>query len=140
WLSAISRARVLRFLKKPWQPENILEAVRQACESVYQTRAIQKLVALLARRTDELSASLDQVEAAHRQVLHLERLGTMGRLAAGVTDDLRNVMISVNFIERQLQQHRTAPDLLEPVTIGTQWIANLAEPLGAMHNFAPPVG
>ena len=139
-ISAINRARVFRFLKKPWQPEDILEAVRQACESVYQTRAIQKLVALLARRTDELSASLDQVEAAHRQVLHLERLGTMGRLAAGITHDLRNVMISVNFIERELQQQRAAPDLLETVSIGTQGIANLLETLEAMHQFAASGG
>jgi len=43
-MSAINRARVFRFLKKPWQPEDILEAVRQASEHVYQTRAIQRLV------------------------------------------------------------------------------------------------
>src|SRR5207253_8101614 len=132
--------RVFRYLKKPWQPEDILEAVRQACESVYQTRAIRKLVALLGRRTAELSASLDQVEAAHRQVLHLERLGAMGRLAAGITHDLRNVMISVNFIERELQQQRAAPDLLETVSIGTQGIANLLETLEAMHQFAASGG
>ena len=50
-ISAINRARVFRFLKKPWQPDAILEAVRQASEHVYQTRAIQRLVTLLARRT-----------------------------------------------------------------------------------------
>src|SRR5713226_5948850 len=98
-ISAINRARVFRFLKKPWQPEDILEAVRQACEHVYQSRTIQRLVALLARRTEELTASLEVIESAHRQMLHLERLGTMGRLAAGITHDLRNGMISVNFIE-----------------------------------------
>src|SRR2546425_3938087 len=102
-ISAINRARVFRFLKKPWQPEDILEAVRQACESVYQSRAIQKLVALLARRTEELSASLDQVEAAHRQMLHLERLRAMGRPAAGSSHDLRQGMISVNLLEPELQ-------------------------------------
>src|SRR5207253_8603064 len=132
--------RVFRYLKKPWQPEDILEAVRQACESVYQTRAIQKLVALLARRTDELSASLDQVEAAHRQVLHLGRLGTMGRLAAGITHDLRNVMVSVNFIERELEQRGAASDLLESVHVGAQGINNLVETLEAMHQFAKAGG
>src|SRR6266849_2263455 len=68
-ISAINRARVFRFLKKPWQPEDILEAVRQACEHVYQTRTIQRLVALLARRTEELTASLGVIEATHRQTL-----------------------------------------------------------------------
>jgi signal transduction histidine kinase len=135
-ISAINRARVFRFLKKPWQPEDILEAVRQACEHVYQSRTIQRLVTLLARRTEELSASLGMIEAAHQQVLHLERLGTMGRLAAGLTHDLRNVMISVNFIERELQQQNASSDLLESVHVGTQGISNLLETLESMHQFA----
>jgi signal transduction histidine kinase len=139
-INAINRARVFRFLKKPWQPEDILEAVRQACEHVYQSRAIEKLVALLARRTQELTKSLELVESAHQHMLHLERLGTMGRLAAGITHDLRNVMVSVNFIERELQQRQAAPDLLESVHIGAQGIANLLETLEAMHQFASSGG
>jgi signal transduction histidine kinase len=60
----------------------------------------------------------------------------MGRLAAGITHDLRNVMISVNFIERELQQQNASPDLLESVSVGTQGIHNLLETLEAMHQFA----
>src|SRR3989442_15504180 len=90
-ISAINRARVFRFLKKPWQPDDILEAVRQASEHVYQTRAIQPLVALLAKRTDELDASLVQIRRTQSHLLHLERLGTMGKLAAGVLDTLRKL-------------------------------------------------
>ena len=93
-------------------------------------------LALLARRTEELTASLEVIESTHRHVLHLERLGTMGRLAAGITHDLRNVMISVNFIERELQQQNASPDLLESVHVGTQGIHNLLETLEAMHQFA----
>src|SRR5438128_2127017 len=74
-ISAINRARVFRFLKKPWQPDDILDVVRQASDQVYQTRAIQKLVAMLARRTHELDQSLVQVHSTQRQLLHLERLG-----------------------------------------------------------------
>src|SRR5213080_2897385 len=78
-ISAINRARVFRFVKKPWQPDDILEAVRQASEHVYQTRAIQRLVEMLAKRTSELDASIVQVRSAQRQLLHMDRLGTMGR-------------------------------------------------------------
>src|SRR5207245_9197349 len=101
-IRAINRARVFRFRKKPWQPEDILEAVRQACEHVYQSRTIQRLVALLARRTEELTASLSVIESAHHQMLHLEPLGTIGRLAAGITHHHPHVMIRVNIIEPQL--------------------------------------
>jgi len=135
-ISAINRARVFRFLKKPWQPDDILEAVRQASEHVYQTRAIQRLVALLARRTQELDDSLGQVKNAQRQLLHMERLGTMGRLAAGVIHDLRNLMVSLGYIEGVLQQRQVAADVLETVHVGMQGVTNLIQTLEAMHQYA----
>jgi C4-dicarboxylate-specific signal transduction histidine kinase len=135
-ISAINRARVFRFLKKPWQPDDILEAVRQASEHVYQTRAIQRLVALLARRTNELDESLGQVKSAQRQLLHMERLGTMGRLAAGVVHDLRNLMVSLGYIESVLQQRDVAADVRESVQVGMQGVSNLIQTLEAMHQFA----
>ena len=135
-ISAINRARVFRFLKKPWQPDDILEAVRQASEHVYQSRAIKRLVSLLAQRTQDLNASLEKVEGAQRQLLHMERLGTMGRLAAGVTHDLRNLMIGLGYVESVLDQRKAAPDLLETVHVGMQGVTNLITTLEAMHDFA----
>jgi signal transduction histidine kinase len=64
----------------------------------------------------------------------------MGRLAAGITHDLRNVMVSVNFIERELEQRGAAADLLESVHVGAQGITNLVETLEAMHQFAKAGG
>jgi signal transduction histidine kinase len=135
-ISAINRARVFRFLKKPWQPDDILEAVRQASEHVYQTRAIQKLVSLLAHRTEELDASLGEVKSTQRQLLHMERLGTMGRLASGVVHDLRNLMVSLGYVEGVLAQRKIAPDVLESVQVGLQGVGNLVQTLEAMHAFA----
>jgi signal transduction histidine kinase len=135
-ISAINRARVFRFLKKPWQPDDILEAVRQAGEHVYQTRAIRRLVELLARRTGELDASLVQVRRTQSQLLHLERLGTMGKLAAGVVHDLRNLMVSLGYVESVLQQRSVAPDVMESVQVGMQGVGNLIQTLEAMHQFA----
>jgi signal transduction histidine kinase len=135
-ISAINRARVFRFLKKPWQPDDILEAVRQASEHVYQGRAIKRLVAMLAKKTEELNGSLEQVQSAQRHVLHLERLGTMGRLAAGITHDLRNVMVSLGYLEGVLADRKAAPDLLETVHVGMQGVMNLVATLEALHQYA----
>jgi len=135
-ISAINRARVFRFLKKPWQPDDILEAVRQASEHVYQTRAIQRLVSLLAKRTDELDASLVQIRRTQSQLLHLERLGTMGKLAAGVVHDLRNLMVSLGYVESVLEQRKVAPDVMESVQVGMQGVGNLIHTLEAMYQFA----
>ena len=135
-ISAINRARVFRFLKKPWQPDDILEAVRQASEHVYQARAIQKLVTLLAKRTKELDTSLSEVRSTQRQLLHMERLGTMGRLATGVSHDLRNLMVSLGYIEGVLQQKQVAADVMESVQVGMQGVDNLIKTLEALHQFA----
>src|SRR2546428_3252771 len=81
-ISAINRARVFRFLKKPWQPEDILEAVRQACEPGYQSRTIQRPGPLLPPRTEELAAPLAVVQSPQRPKLPPRRPGPQGRLPA----------------------------------------------------------
>jgi len=43
--------------------------------------------------------SLDELKASQVQMLHLERLGTMGQLAAGISHDVRNVMVSLRAVE-----------------------------------------
>src|SRR5213082_1618195 len=104
--------------------------------AINQARALRNLVGLLAPSTGELQASLEKVQTAHDQLLHLERLSTMGRLASGLTHDLRNVMVSVNHIERELETRAAEPDLLESVQIGTHMIGNLLQTLEGMQQFA----
>lgn len=91
-LGAINQARVFRFLKKPWEIDEVREAVRQASEHVLQQRTIARLVELLAARTDELTAALAHLSQTQQNMLHLDRLATTGRLAASITHDLRNSM------------------------------------------------
>jgi signal transduction histidine kinase len=66
----------------------------------------------------------------------MERLGTMGRLAAGVIHDLRNLMVSLGYIESVLQSRDVAKDVLESVQVGMQGVDNLIKTLEAMHQFA----
>ena len=136
-VSAINRAAVFRFLRKPWEPAEILDAVDQACQHVTQQRTIQQLVGLLARRTDELARSLGEVQASQQRLLHLERLGTMGQLAAGITHDVRNVMVSLRAVEWEIAESRsTPPELLETVQVGLGGLDNLVRTLDSLHSFA----
>jgi signal transduction histidine kinase len=136
-VSAINRASVFRFLKKPWEPEEVMSAVEQACTHVVQQRTIQQLVGMLARRTDELSASLDEVKSSQQRMLHLERLGTMGQLAAGITHDVRNVMVSLRAVEWELAQAKSSPpELVETVQVGMTGLDNLVRTMDALHSFA----
>lgn len=133
--SAINRANVFRFLRKPWDPAGIRQAIEQASAGVAQRRTIEKLVGLLARRSDELHASLEELKAQQKLMLDLERLGTIGRLSAGVTHDLRNVMVAMRAAEWEIEQNTVAPELRETMSVGMRGIDNLLRTLKTLHEY-----
>ena len=134
--SAINRANAFRFLRKPWEPADILEAVRQACNHVSQRRIIERLVSLLSERGEMLRASFEEVKRQQQALLHLERIGTVGRLASGVTHDLRNMVASLREAEYQLAQHSASPELRETFTLGMAHVERLLATLKTLQDFA----
>jgi len=134
--SAINRANAFRFLRKPWEPADILEAIRQACNHVSQRRIIERLVSLLSERGEMLRASFEEVKRQQQALLHLERIGTVGRLASGVTHDLRNMVTSLREAEYQLAQHSASPELRETFTLGLAHVERLLGTLRTLQDFA----
>jgi signal transduction histidine kinase len=134
--SAINRANVFRFLRKPWEPNDVLQAIEQASTHVVQRRTIEKLVALLARRTDELHTSIEQLKMHQQLLLGLERLGTIGQLASGITHDLRNVMVALRTAEWEMAQTAVSPALRETMTLGLSGVDNLLSMLQTIHEYA----
>lgn len=135
-ISAINRARVFRHMKKPWDPDELLAAVAQASEHVHQSRLNMRLVNLLARRSDELAASVEELRAAQQQILHMERLGTMGRLAAGITHDLKNVLGGLVLLERQFANHQVPAQVAESLRVNVAAMRNLLGSLASLNQFA----
>lgn len=135
-MSAINRAQVFRFLTKPFDAEVVLRAVVEASDYVYQHRAIAGLVSLLSTRNDELARALDGLQAAQQQVLHMERLGTMGRLASGVTHDLRNFLMGLAYLETEVESGGVSDEIRESVQIGLSGLRNLLNTLESMNQFA----
>lgn len=133
---AINRANVFRFMRKPWQPREIIEVLEQASAFVVQRRTIEKLVQLLANRSEELRASLDELQAQQQMVLHLERLGTIGKLAAGVTHDLRNLMVAFRALEWETANVAIPGPLREILSLGLRGVENMVRTLGTLHEFA----
>ena len=134
--SAINRANVFRFLRKPWEPADVLQAVEQASAQVVQRRTIEKLVGLLARRSEELRGSVDQLKTQQQLLLGLERLGTIGQLASGITHDLRNVMVALRTAEWEMAQSAVSPALRETMTVGLSGVDNLLSMLQTIHEYA----
>jgi signal transduction histidine kinase len=134
--SAINRAKAFRFMRKPWDAAEILQAVDQASAHVAQRRTIERLVTLLAARTEALSASLARVEAQQGMLVELERLSTLGQLTAGVTHDLRNVMVALRSAEFEIAESTVSPSLCETMTVGVSGVDNLLRTLSALHEYA----
>ena len=74
-IDAINRGHIRRYLKKPWEPEELKAALREAVE-IYQTR---KKVADLETR-----------------LLETERTYALGVVAAGVAHELRNPLAAMS--------------------------------------------
>jgi len=134
--SAINRAGAFRFLRKPWEPADILEAIQQASDHVSQRRIIERLVTLLSERGEMLRASFEEVKRQQAALLHLERIGTIGRLASGVTHDLRNMVTSLREAEYQLSQHSASPELRETFTLGLAHVERILATLRTLQDFA----
>ncbi len=135
-VDAINRARVFRHLHKPWEPEDLLGAVAQASAMVQQRRLNAQLLAKLAVQSDELKAAFDELRATQQKMLHLERLGTIGRLTAGITHDLRNTLGGLTLIESLFESQHVAPRLMASLRVGVSATRNLMSTLSTLHQFA----
>jgi signal transduction histidine kinase len=135
-LSAINEAHAFRYLKKPWQAEDLLAAVAEARDHVYQTRAIMRLVDLLAKRSHELGAALAELRATQEQVLHLERLSSLGRFAAGVVHDLRNGLLGMMGFANEMSEYDLPDDLIEAAQLSLGSLKNLLGQLESIYQYA----
>jgi len=66
--SAINRANVFRFLRKPWEPGEILQAIEKASAHAAQRRTIARLLSLLAQRNGELQASSEFLASLSHEI------------------------------------------------------------------------
>jgi signal transduction histidine kinase len=134
--SAINRAAVFRYVRKPCDAFEIVQIVDQASAHVAQRRTMERVVSLLVDRTDQLSGALARLEAHQRMLIDVERLGTIGRLSSGVTHDLRNVMVALRSAEWEIAESTVAPTLRETMTAGMAGIDNLLRTLQTLHEYA----
>jgi signal transduction histidine kinase len=134
-MSAINQARVFRYLKKPWTIEELLDTVALASRYVHQQRAVVRLAEELSGKNQELAQALDDLEAAQGQMLHMERVAAVGRLAAGILHDLRNLSTGLMFLDQDLVEQGVAEETVEAVRVQLGGIRHLMNTLETMHQF-----
>jgi len=135
-IQAINRAGVFRHLKKPWEADDLLAAVAQARAHVRALRTNHHLLELLSERTDALTNALGALQATQQQVLHMERLSTVGRLTAGLTHDLRNVVQGLVLLELQCDAASVPTAFRERLQLGVAGMRNLLGGLQGINQFA----
>jgi signal transduction histidine kinase len=134
--AAINRANVFRFIRKPWEAVEILHEVDLAGRQVGQRRTVERLVSLLAARTEALDASLLQLKTQQEALLNLERLGTIGRLSAGLMHDLKNIIVALRAAEWEMARTTTAAPLQEIMTLGMAGVDNLLRTLQTLQEYS----
>ena len=134
--AAINQAAVFRFIRKPWEPAEILHALDQAGRQVAQRRTVERLVTLLADRSQALTDSLQQLKAQQEAILNLERLGTIGRLSAGLMHDLKNVIVALRAAEWEMARTTTSGPLKEIMTLGMAGVDSLLRTLQTLQAYS----
>jgi len=135
-IEAINRAGAFRFMTKPWDKDDILVNVAQACSHVFQRRAIVRLVNIVSVRNEELALAVEDLRSAQKQIRHMERLGTMGRLTSGITHDIRNFLMGLALLEEECGGRNIDDEFKDIVTISLAGVRNLLGSLEAMNRFA----
>lgn len=87
-IAAINSGQIYRYILKPWTPDELKVTVAQALEHSRLARENVKLV-------DQLRKSLQELKNAQDELLHRERLSTLGRMASTVIHDLKLPMSNI---------------------------------------------
>jgi two-component system, NtrC family, sensor kinase len=91
-LTAINQGLVYRFILKPWEPEDMLITVRRALET--------------KRLADEHDRVVRQLKSSYDELVQAEQLTALGRLSAGIGNELSHavgpLLDNVRTLEAQL--------------------------------------
>jgi len=134
--AAINQAAVFRFIRKPWEAAEILHEIDLAGRQVAQRRTVERLVTLLADRSEALDESLRRLKSQQEAILNLERLGTIGRLSAGLMHDLKNVIVALRAAEWEMARTTTSGPLKEIMTLGMAGVDNLLRTLQTLQAYS----
>lgn len=99
-----------------------LEAKNQSLETQVQQRTIE-----LQEKADQLSQTLDELRRTQSQMIHNEKMLSLGQLVAGVAHEINN---PVNFISGNLNHAKTyLEDVTQLIRLYQQHYPNSIEPI-----------
>lgn len=135
-IEAVNRGHVYRFLLKPYDPLEMRTVVADALQFKYHTIALRRVVEDLAIRTAMLRKLQKDLQNTQEQLFIAERLSTLGRVAAGVTHEIRNQLTIISLILQSIEQKTREPQILKLAQEVWSGFNSFLKLLNHVHSFA----
>ena len=140
-ISAINKGEIHRYLHKPWDADELRQAIEQGFERHQLIQANLALTDSLSEKNqelEELNMTLEQkVVERTEQLLHSERLSVLGRLAAGIVHEVMTPLtISVGWVETVSKSPNITEDQQNSLSIATEQIFRAASIMESMRDFS----
>jgi signal transduction histidine kinase len=135
-LEAVNRGSVFAFVVKPCEPEQLRATVAEALRMKDRTTLVHHLIEEYTERRQVLDKTLCELKAAQEQVLAAERMTTVGRVAAGIVHNLRNLSFIMCVLVEEIQLRTDHEPLLHCVQSSRESLQSLVKLLECIRQFA----
>jgi C4-dicarboxylate-specific signal transduction histidine kinase len=96
---AVNEGHIYRFVLKPWNPEEMLDTIRQALLHLKVTRQASALVVSLQERNSDLEAVANELRLTQQSLVRKEKLAAVGKLAGTMLHEVNNHLMIFEFAE-----------------------------------------
>lgn len=135
-LQAINVGEVYRFILKPWEPEDVLDVVRQGLEYRLSMLTIRRLGEELHKRNARLTDTLEELRRTQEKLFKSAKLATVGQLTASIVRELKNHVSGVKMLADMTRSMDVPPSLAEYIRVGADSAQSLFDLVSGMGSFA----
>ncbi len=89
-IDAINTGRVYHYITKPWDEQELYVTLKRAVESYDLKRKNTQLLLDLQHKNEELEQSYQTLQKTQEDLIHAEKMASIGRLASRIAHELRN--------------------------------------------------
>lgn len=132
--AAINSGEVFRLVSKPWSWTEFKQCLLNALEWRHSGRAMRLLLGEQQEAQRALVDSLAALERTQQQMVHVERLATVGRLASGIVHEVRNQLTGLKGVFSTLRL--ADGDVADTATRGHRLVKELMEQIRSIESFA----
>ena len=135
-IRAINHWRVSRAVPDNTPPSLLVDAIQKSHEALQTGRVLNRLVGDLRTRNSELKAAIERLREVQSQLLHTERLTTLGRIARGLTEAIRQHLVTLQLFEDAARELKGDAELTELLDYSFQGIHSITALLDEVMAYA----